>query len=70
MTRRTGSNAGLYRAYRVIRKQPIRKRSEMTMRLVAANDKKNQAGRAKIRNAVQELDKISKTCPTNDVGTN
>ena len=38
ITPRTGSNAGLYRAYRVIRKQPIRKRSKMTMRLVAAKD--------------------------------
>ena len=60
VTPRSGSNAGLNSAYRVIRKQPIRKRSKMTMWLVAANDKKNQAGRTKIRHAKQEL-KINKT---------
>ena len=38
ITPRTGSNVGFYTAYRVIRKQPIRKRSKITMRLVAAKD--------------------------------
>ena len=60
MTPKTGGNAGLYRSCRVIRKQLIRKRSKMTMRLVAANDKKNQAGKTKIRHAKQKL-KINKT---------